>query len=66
MPPIWQKLNFTSHSPKPDYWTGLLRIKSLQLNEADENTKNLLRYGNAKRMFPTIQNLKKLQMLNEL
>jgi hypothetical protein len=42
---------FGSHSPLFDYLTGLLRIESLRPDEADENTKELLRSGNAKRIL---------------
>ena len=45
------KFAFGTHSPILDYLTGLLRIESLLPNEADENTKELLRSGNAKRML---------------
>ena len=45
------KFAFGTHSPILDYLTGLLRIESLYSNEADENTKELLRSGNAKRML---------------
>lgn len=42
---------FGTHSPVLDYLTGLLRIESLQKNEADEDTKEQLRWGNAKKFF---------------
>ncbi|MEK6479362.1 amidohydrolase family protein [Catalinimonas sp. 4WD22] len=45
------KLAFGTHSPILDYLTGLLRIESLRPEEADEETKKLLRYGNAKRIL---------------
>jgi hypothetical protein len=45
------KFAFGTHSPILDYLTGLLRIESLLPIEADENTKELLRSGNAKRML---------------
>lgn len=45
------KFAFGTHSPILDYCTGLLRIESLRNNEADEQAKELLRYGNAKRFF---------------
>lgn len=45
------KFAFGTHSPILDYLTGLLRIESLLPNEADENTKELLRSGNAIRML---------------
>ena len=44
------KFAFGSHSPILDYLTGLLRIESLREAEATEETKELLRSGNA-RMF---------------
>ena len=46
-----EKFDFGTHSPILDYRTGLLRIESLRANEADEKTKELLRYGNAKKFF---------------
>ncbi len=42
---------FGTHSPILDYVTGLLRIESLRENEADAETKELLRSGNAKRVL---------------
>lgn len=42
---------FGSHSPLLDYLTGLLRIESLENQEADEATKELMRSGNAKRFL---------------
>ena len=42
---------FGTHSPILDYLTGRLRIESLSEDEADEETKELLRSGNAKRML---------------
>lgn len=45
------KFCFGTHSPIFDYFTGLLRIESLRENEADENTKELLRSGNLKRFL---------------
>jgi hypothetical protein len=42
---------FGIHSPILDYITGLLRIEALRENEADFNTKELLRSGNARRML---------------
>ena len=42
---------FGTHSPILDYLTGLLRIESLRESEADEETKELLRSGNAKRIL---------------
>ena len=43
-----EKFAFGTHTPILDYLTGLLRIESLYKNEADEETKELLRYKNAK------------------
>ncbi len=45
------KFAFGSHSPILDHVTGLLRIEALRENEADEQVKELLRYGNAKMML---------------
>ncbi len=45
------KFAFGTHSPILDYLSGMLRIESLRKNEADEATKQLLRYGNAKRIL---------------
>ena len=45
------KFAFGTHSPILDYLTGLLRIESLHSNEADENMKEMLRSGNAKKML---------------
>jgi predicted TIM-barrel fold metal-dependent hydrolase len=45
------KFAFGTHSPILDYRTGLLRIESLRSNEADEQTKELLRNGNAKKFI---------------
>ncbi len=45
------KFAFGTHSPILDYVTGLLRIESLRETEADEETKELLRYRNAKRIL---------------
>ena len=45
------KFAFGTHSPILDYATGRLRIESLRATEADEETKNLLRSGNAIRML---------------
>lgn len=42
---------FGTHSPILDYLTGLLRIESLRVNEADEETRKLIRSGNAKRIL---------------
>jgi len=46
-----EKFAFGTHSPILDYLTGLLRIESLKEKEADEETKELLRSGNAKRIL---------------
>jgi uncharacterized protein len=46
-----EKFAFGTHSPVLDYLTGLLRIESLRENEADAATKELIRSGNAKRIF---------------
>jgi uncharacterized protein len=45
------KFAFGTHSPILDYLTGLLRIESLRADEADEETKEYLRSGNAKRIL---------------
>ena len=45
------KFAFGSHSPILDYLTGRLRIESISDTEADEETKELLRSGNAKRFL---------------
>jgi predicted TIM-barrel fold metal-dependent hydrolase len=45
------KFAFGTHSPILDYVTGLLRIESLLPSEADEETKENLRSGNAKRIL---------------
>jgi len=46
-----EKFAFGTHSPVLDYLSGLLRIESLRETEADEDTKELLRSGNAIRML---------------
>jgi predicted TIM-barrel fold metal-dependent hydrolase len=46
-----EKFAFGSHSPILDYLTGLLRIESMNKSEADEETKELLRSGNSKRII---------------
>ena len=46
-----EKFAFGTHSPILDYMTGLLRIDSLRDDEGDEETKNLFRSGNAKRIL---------------
>jgi len=45
------KFAFGTHSPILDYLTGLLRIESLRENEASEEMKNLVRFGNAKKIL---------------
>jgi len=45
------KFAFGTHSPVLDYLGGLLRIESLRSTEADDDTKELLRSGNAKRLL---------------
>jgi len=45
------KFAFGTHSPVLDYATGLLRIEALRQEEADEQTKDLLRAGNAKKFL---------------
>lgn len=45
------KFAFGTHFPVLDYLTGLLRIESLRDDEADAETKELLRSGNAKRIL---------------
>ncbi|GEO04750.1 hypothetical protein AAE02nite_24140 [Adhaeribacter aerolatus] len=46
-----EKFAFGTHSPILDYVTGQLRIESLYDTEADAQTKELLRSGNAKRLI---------------
>ena len=46
-----EKFAFGTHSPILDYLTGLLRIESLKNEEANEETKDLFRYENAKRIL---------------
>ena len=46
-----EKFAFGTHSPILDYLTGRLRIESMNEDEADEATKELLRSGNAKRIL---------------
>ncbi len=46
-----EKIAFGTHSPILDYLTGLLRIESLREDEGDNDTKELLRWGNAKRFL---------------
>ncbi|MEX0928968.1 MAG: amidohydrolase family protein [Balneolales bacterium] len=45
------KFAFGTHSPILDYVTGGLRIESLRASEAGEETKELLRHGNAERIL---------------
>lgn len=45
------KFALGTHSPILDYLSGLLRIEILEKNEADEDTKELLRSGNATRIL---------------
>jgi predicted TIM-barrel fold metal-dependent hydrolase len=46
-----EKFAFGTHAPILDDVTGLLRIESLRVDEADEQTKALLRSGNITRML---------------
>jgi len=46
-----EKFAFGSHAPILDYLSGRIRIESMSEDEADEATKELLRYGNAKRLI---------------
>jgi predicted TIM-barrel fold metal-dependent hydrolase len=45
------KFAFGTHSPILDYLTSRLRIESMKAAEADEETKELIRSGNAKRIL---------------
>lgn len=45
------KFAFGTHAPILDYLTGLLRIESLREEEANQSTKDLLRWRNAKSML---------------
>ena len=45
------KFAMGTHAPILDYLTGILRIESLRDSEADEETRELLRSGNAKRFL---------------
>ncbi len=45
------KFSMGTHSPILDYLTGLLRIESLRDNEVDEEGRDLIRSGNARRML---------------
>jgi uncharacterized protein len=46
-----EKFGFGTHAPILDYRTGALRIESLSEDEADEKTKQQLRYYNIKRLL---------------
>jgi predicted TIM-barrel fold metal-dependent hydrolase len=46
-----EKFAFGTHSPILAYLTGLLRIEALTSDEADDNTRELLRSGNARKML---------------
>lgn len=46
-----EKFAYGTNSPILESFTGLLRIESLRAEEANESTKALLRYGNAKKFF---------------
>jgi uncharacterized protein len=46
-----EKFAFGSHSPILDYLTGLLQIESMNSSETDNETKELLRSGNARRII---------------
>jgi predicted TIM-barrel fold metal-dependent hydrolase len=46
-----EKFAFGTHSPILDYLTGRLRIESLPPSDGDEETKEILRSGNAKTML---------------
>ncbi len=46
-----EKFAFGTHSPILDYLTGMLRIESLRDDEANEETKEMLRSVNAKRFL---------------
>jgi predicted TIM-barrel fold metal-dependent hydrolase len=46
-----EKFAFGTHSPILDYLTGLLRIESLREDEANEEMKDLMKFGNAKRIL---------------
>ncbi len=46
-----EKFSFGTHSPVLDYITGRLRIESMSPEEADGQTLDLLRSGNAKRIL---------------
>jgi predicted TIM-barrel fold metal-dependent hydrolase len=45
------KFAFGTHAPILDYITGQLRIESMKDSEADQQTKELIRSGNAKKML---------------
>ncbi|MFC2124870.1 amidohydrolase family protein [Bacteroidota bacterium] len=46
-----EKFAFGSHTPILDHLTGLLRIESLREEEANEEAKELMRSGNAKKIL---------------
>ncbi len=46
-----EKFAVGTHSPILDYVAGLLRVESLRENEADEETKEILRSGNARKII---------------
>ena len=46
-----EKFAFGSHFPLLDYLTGLLRIESLGIEEADEDIKQMLRWGSTLQML---------------
>jgi predicted TIM-barrel fold metal-dependent hydrolase len=46
-----KKFAFGTHSPVLDYLTGLLRIEALRENEIEEDGREQLRSGNARRML---------------
>ncbi len=46
-----EKFAFGTHSPVLDYLTALLRIESMSSAEADDETRELLRSGNAKKFL---------------
>lgn len=45
------KFAFGTHTPILDYLTGLLRIEALREKEADDSTKDLLKFGNARNIL---------------
>jgi hypothetical protein len=46
-----EKFAFGTHAPILDYLTGMLRIEAMRDDEADNDTKELLRSENAKRFL---------------